>query len=145
LYMAKYPGSLGNSLQVSVCDSANAYTSSSPAPSNANNTAQFTFQPGANSGVLTVTNSNPSGNTANTASLGDATTIVGSLNAGDWLALGNTSIGTQYVQISSVGTPVTTANGVATAVISLANTLFLTERNFSHCDSLLGILQPRKN
>src|SRR6185437_2676748 len=25
LYMAKYPGSLGNSLQVSVCDSANAY------------------------------------------------------------------------------------------------------------------------
>ena len=126
LYMAKYPGTPGNSLQVSVCDSANAYSSVSPAPADANNTAQFTFQPGANNGVLTVTNSNPASNTANTSSLSDATTIVGSLNAGDWLALGNTSVGTQYAKISSIGAPVTTANGVATAVISLANTLFLT-------------------
>lgn len=126
LYMAKYPGAKGNSLGVSVCDSANAYSSVSPAPANSNNTAQFNFQPGANTGLFTVTNSNPSGNTANSAAQTDATTILGSLNVGDWLSLGNTSVGTQYVQIASVGAPVTTANGVSTAVISLANTLFLT-------------------
>jgi len=126
LYMAKYPGAMGNSLKVSVCDSANAYSSTSPAPSDANNTSQFIFQPGANTGVLTVTNSNPASNTANTSSQTDATAITGSLNAGDWLLIGNTTVGTQYAQISSVGTPVTTANGVSTATISLANTLFLT-------------------
>lgn len=126
LYMAKYPGAMGNSLEVSVCDSANAYTSSSPAPADANNTATFNFQPSSNSGTLIVTNSNPASNTANTSAQADATTILGSLNAGDWLLLGNTSVGTQYAKIVSVGTPVTTANGVSTAVISLANTLFLT-------------------
>lgn len=131
VYMAKYPGTKGNSLQVSICDSANAYTSVSPAPATSNNTAQFNFQPGANSGVLTVTNSNPSSNTANTSAQTDATTITGSLNTGDWLLLGNTTIGTQYVQIATVGSPVVTANGVATAVIGLANTLFLTANSTS--------------
>jgi len=126
LYMAKYPGAKGNSLKVSICDSANAYSSVSPLPSSSNNTSQFTFQPGANNGVLTVTNSNPSSNTANTSAQADATTITASLNVGDWIALGNTTVGTQYAQITTVGTPVTIANGVSTAVISLANTLFLT-------------------
>lgn len=131
LYMAKYPGALGNSLQVSVCDSANAYSSVSPAPANANNTAQFNFQPGANTGTLTVTNSTPTSNTANTSAQADASTILATLNSGDWLLLGNTSVGTQYAQITTVGTPVLTANGVSTAVIGLANTLFLTANSTS--------------
>lgn len=131
LYMAKYPGAMGNSLQVSVCDSANAYSSVSPAPANTNNTAQFNFQPGANTGTFTVTNSNPSSNTANTAAQADASTILATLNSGDWLLLGNTSVGTQYAQITTVGTPVLTANGVSTAVIGLANTLFLTANSTS--------------
>lgn len=131
LYMAKYPGSLGNSLQVSVCDSANAYSSVSPAPASSNNTAQFNFQPGGNTGLFTVTNSNPSSNTANTSAQTDAATILATLNSGDWLLVGNTSVGSQYAQITVIGTPVTTANGVSTAVIGLANTLFLTANSTS--------------
>ena len=123
LYIAKYPGSRGNSLAIAVCDSAVAYSSTTAAPVNANNTVSFTFQPGQVAGTFTVTNS--AGATGNTFALSDASAILGGLATGDWVNIGNTTTGTQLAQISVVGSPVLSGNGVATATISLANTLYI--------------------
>jgi len=55
IYRARYPGSLGNSLKVSVVDSANAYSSNvMSSVSNANNTLTFAVSVGANTGTLTA-------------------------------------------------------------------------------------------
>ena len=56
IYRAKYPGSIGNSLKVSICDSANAYQSNvMSSVNNANNTLSFAVSVGANTGTLTAT------------------------------------------------------------------------------------------
>lgn len=56
IYRAKYPGSMGNSLKVSICDSANAYQSNvMSSVNNANNTLSFAVSVGANTGTLTAT------------------------------------------------------------------------------------------
>lgn len=56
IYRAKYPGSCGNSLKISICDSANAYQSNVlSSVNNANNTLSFAVSIGANTGTLTAT------------------------------------------------------------------------------------------
>lgn len=72
-YIAKYPGLIGDSLSVSVCPSANAYS-----------TSDIT-------GLSIVVG-------ANTASV----TSAGTLQAGDVLRVGNTSIGYQDLKVTSV-------------------------------------------
>lgn len=122
-FMAKYPGVMGNSLRVSVCATSSAYSSATPAPTDANNTIAFSFTSGASSGILTVTNTGSVN--ANTAAQTDASAVLAAIHLNDWLVVGNTTVGQQYAQVTSVGTPVTTSNGVSTATISLGNQLFL--------------------
>src|SRR5574337_566631 len=119
-FMAKYPGVMGNSLRVSVCATSSAYSSATPAPTDANNTIAFSFTSGASSGILTVTNTGSVN--ANTAAQTDASAVLAAIHLNDWLVVGNTTVGQQYAQVTSVGTPVTTSNGVSTATISLGST-----------------------
>lgn len=123
LYFAKYPGSIGNSLKISVCDSADAFASTIGAPTDANNTVAFAVAVGASAVTLTVTNSQ--GAAGNSAAETEATTILATLAIGDKLALGNNSIGAQYLKVVSKGTPVVTSNGVAVATITLDSRLTL--------------------
>lgn len=115
LYFAKYPGVLGNSLKVSVCDSASAYSSTAGVPTDANNTVTFEFGVGQTTGVLRVVNSAGS----NTAADSEATAILASLTLGDKLQIGNNTIGQQFVGVVSKATPVAIANGTVTATITL--------------------------
>jgi phage tail sheath protein FI len=71
-FIARYPGVLGNSLKVSVCPSANAYSSA---------VSGVTISTGANTATITTT---------------------GDLAAGDILHIGNDSIGYQDLTVSSV-------------------------------------------
>lgn len=119
LYFAKYPGALGNSLRVSVCDSANAYQSTVGTMEEANTTASFTFTVGSQTGVLTVTNSDGS----NTIAANAATTTLETIQVGDRLLVGNTTTGQQYVKVLAKGAPTVTANGVATATLTLESRL----------------------
>lgn len=80
LYVARYPGTLGNSLKISVCSSANQYLSSITV-ANAN------FTVGSNAATLTV-----SGTAAVTAAL----FVNGSI-----VEVGNSSIGKQYLRVTS--------------------------------------------
>jgi phage tail sheath protein FI len=117
LYWAKYPGAAGNSLRVSICDSASAYRSTIGAPQNANNTVEFDFAVGQYSGTLKITNSGGS----NTDAGADATAILANIAVGDILTIGNNSVGVQSVKVLSKSSPVFISNGVVTATLTLAS------------------------
>lgn len=117
LYFAKYPGEIGNSLKVSVCDSAEAYRSVIGAPTDANNTVTFEFAVGATTGTLRVVNSADSNSAAET----DAQAIIDAITTGDRLYVGNTSTGQQYAKVTAISTPVAISNGEVTATITLEN------------------------
>lgn len=93
-WVAKYPGDLGNSLKVSVCDSADAYTSNVTLT---NVTLDVTV--GANTGSLA--------GTTNT----DISTFTGKLTVGDLLKVGNSSVGIQYLEVSAIPTISTSNTG----------------------------------
>lgn len=117
-YIAKYPGSLGNSLKISVCDSANAYSSALDLVGTESGNAingSFTLNIGANSGAFVFVSDGVVG-AANTY----ANTIASRFTVGDILVAGNSSIGTQYLRINSIG--VVTANAsAATFTINLGS------------------------
>lgn len=108
LYVAKYPGDLGNSLRVSVCDSANAFNSTldlAGVESGNNITGSFSINIGSNTATLSF-DSDDQDTAANTY----ANTIAAAFSVGDAIKVGNASIGTQYLTISAIGTPSVTSN-----------------------------------
>jgi len=115
LYVAKYPGDLGNSLRVSICDSVNAYSSTLDlaGPQSANNiTGAFNISIGSNTATLSFDSDNIDA-AANTY----ANTIAAALSVGDAIKVGNSAIGTQYLTISAIGTPAVSSN-LATFTVS---------------------------
>ena len=93
LYLAKYPGGIGNSLRVSTCSGANVFAST---PSIANTTwlPSLSISIGSNSGLIATTTGTPSA-ISNTL----VTSIAANVVVGDTLLVGNASIGTQYLKI----------------------------------------------
>lgn len=117
-FIAKYPGAIGNSLQVVVCDSASAFSSNTTVP--ANTAVTFSFASFSNSATLSVVaDSNTDATTA-------ATAILNQLALGDFVSVGNSSVGSAVMQISSLGTPTVTANATSTAVINFVNKAYIT-------------------
>ena len=109
-FIARYPGAVGNSLRISVCDSASAYTSNVTII--ANSTGINTTS--SNSTLSFSVNSNTASMTYYYAGAGDANTsnaaaysFANSIASGDYLVAGNTTIGTQYLKIVN-----TTVNAV---------------------------------
>ena len=128
-FVARYPGDLGNSLKVSMCDSANQYTRSINMFSNTSvggaattyklaqlsnaaisiavnstvaNVVLTWIEPGAGGGNLTYAE-------AKTA----ANTILQSLSVGDYIELGNSTVGTQTLKIKSLPAVSSDDSGVA--------------------------------
>jgi hypothetical protein len=90
LYAAKYPGDLGNSLKISVCDSNSAFESTITANGGVSiSVGDATLRFG-------ITGANTVSNTA-------IDNLIASLTVGDVITLGNTSIGKQTSNIISVG------------------------------------------
>jgi Phage tail sheath protein subtilisin-like domain/Phage tail sheath C-terminal domain len=102
-YVAKYAGSLGNSLKVSVCDSANAYSCNLTA-----NAAALTFTVGSNTATINAyATASGGGNTA-------ANAVLNALTVGDYIKAGNTTVGYQYLKVTAITGPTgaeTSANG----------------------------------
>lgn len=111
-YIAKFPGTLGNSLKVSVCDSTAAFSSNLTA-----NIALLSFVVGSN--VATVNAyGNSTANTGNTAAI----SLTSALAVGDYIKAGNSTLGYQYMKITNIVGPTgaettnataASANGVA--------------------------------
>ena len=103
LYIAKWPGLAGNSLKISVCDSANAYSAQINLISNTSistNTSltNASISVGSNTAVIKMANAVG----ANLATVNTiATAIINQLTIGDVIAVGNSSIGKQYLKIST--------------------------------------------
>jgi len=102
-FIAKYPGELGNSLKVSVCDSANAYSKTFNIVANnlindSINLTNISFTVGSNTAQVKVANS-VSGNSLNAQVA--AETVIAGLTVGDFIEAGNSSIGKQYLKITS--------------------------------------------
>jgi hypothetical protein len=125
-YLAKWPGSIGNSLQVAVCETANQYSSNinllnynGVTFGNATATS-INFVVGSNSAVVTVANTTGA-NDINTTQL--AGNVASAFAVGDFVTAGNTNIGTQLLQVASVGSVVTsntagTNTGIATFTLN---------------------------
>lgn len=104
LYMAKYPGELGNSLRVSVCDSNAAYNQALSLTNNGDaniaTTSAMTIIVGSNTATVAVANSA-------TGTLAEANVVARSvqstINVGDIVAVGNTTTGVQYLKVTNVG------------------------------------------
>lgn len=77
-WIARWPGDIGNSLKISVCDSNTAFESSVDLG------ADLTFEVGSNSALLL------------------ANGVASSFSVGDLIKAGNSTIGTQYLKITSV-------------------------------------------
>lgn len=101
-FAAKYPGALGNSLKVSVCDSSEVYSSNLTA-----NAAVLNFTVGSNSATVNAySTSQGSGNTA-------ANAVLNALTVGDYVKVGNSTIGYQYLKVTAKTGPTgaETSNG----------------------------------
>ncbi|CAB5221324.1 tail sheath protein [uncultured Caudovirales phage] len=101
-WVAKYGGYLGNSLKISTCESTNAFSAALQGNSTA--TANMTFATNSNKLQIQVTAS--SNSIANTM----AASIIANLNLGDYVAAGNSSLGTQYLKVTSIGTQADSGN-----------------------------------
>lgn len=105
-FIAKYPGALGNSLKVSVCDSANQFSSNIDLFNVGSNTSfggantNFTINVGSNTATITISNTAA---LASDTPLPQANTIKSLINVGDLIEVGNTSIGKQLLKVTSFG------------------------------------------
>ena len=93
-FLAKYPGSLGNSLKISVCDSATAYSSNLTS-----NVAVINFVSGSN--IATVNAYGTAQGSGNTA----ANSVLSKITVGDYIKAGNSTVGYQYLKVSSITLP----------------------------------------
>ena len=117
LYIAKYPGDVGNSLRVSVVDSVSAYQSNvslANATSTVSN-ATLTIAVGSNAATYTAV-ATANGAAANAA----ASAFTGAITVGDVVTIGNSSIGLQYMKVTAKGTSTVDASNIATVSINFA-------------------------
>lgn len=129
-WVAKYPGDLGNSLRISVCDSAAAFQSTIDLTDIEADTIDesITFTIGSNVAVVSISH-----DTANTdATIAAANEIAGYIQVGDILRAGNSTFGYQYLEITAIETPGLTggADGEAQFEISLRDRYILSS-NFT--------------
>lgn len=117
MYIARFPGELGNSLKISVCDTVNSFSKTITLHSNneiASNSS-FNLTVGSNTAtVLVGFSANGDITDANTSALATKAELA----VGDIIVGGNSTIGTQYLKITSLGA-VTTNSTIATFTIGL--------------------------
>jgi hypothetical protein len=103
VYYARYAGTLGNSLKISVCDSANAYSNALDMTDGAATIeATLTVVPNSLTANLRVVSA-----VSNTAANTSATSIIGKIRVGDYLVVNGQS---QYLKVASLGAAVETGN-----------------------------------
>lgn len=109
-WVAKYPGAMGNSLRIGVCDNAASFQSN-VAVTNSSITAMVDFRVGSNAALVMFTG------TTNAS----ANVVAGLISTGDQILAGNASIGMQYLQVTGVSvsnTFVLNGNVVANAAFN---------------------------
>lgn len=113
LYVARFPGDPGNSIRVSVCDTAAQFKSNTALASNAqidSAASVLTGSVGSNTLTITVTPAD----SANATNVTAANTLGGSVRAGltvgDLIEVGNTKIGYQFLSVTAISNLTSTSN-----------------------------------
>ena len=101
LYVAKYPGKLGNDLRVSVCDAYDGFSTNIALTS-----TSVEFRVGSNTATVKFQG------TSNAS----ATSLEGQISIGDQILTGNSSISKQYLQVKSKTVNSTYVNSSAVAI-----------------------------
>jgi len=113
LYIAKYPGAIGNSIRVSVCDTAAQYSTVANLTPNAQFSANDTYVQG-NVGSNTITVQLSPADTGNTSEVSTvnayAAAVYALMSEGDLVEIGNTRLGFQYLKVTSIGTLTNSSN-----------------------------------
>ncbi|MBT9159496.1 MAG: hypothetical protein DDT26_00755 [Dehalococcoidia bacterium] len=113
MFYAKCPGAMGNSLKVSVCDSAAAFQSEIGRPTLA--AAQITFAAAIGATQITVrAGAAPSGTVTDEIVVQELTAVLASIALGDRLLING-----QYVKVSAKTAPAILSPGVAQATLTL--------------------------
>jgi hypothetical protein len=134
LYVARYPGDLGNSLKISVCDSVNAYSKSIDISNADANLASGTISATIGSNTITFAVANSA-----TGTLAEANTrmvnVLAELQVNDVLEVGNSSIGKQYVKITglpaTMGTNGSFTNGTSRFFTANVDNVYQLSTNYS--------------
>lgn len=104
-FIAKYPGALGNSLKISSCSSGAQFASNTDLLSNSSYTnasaTAASFTVGANTANVVLVAANAT--ITNTEIAAVASVVANTITAGDLIKVGNSSIGVQYLRVTSVG------------------------------------------
>ena len=103
LYVARYPGELGNSLKISVCDSANAYNQSILITGGDANLRDGSIAAVIGSNTITISVANSTVGTVAQANT-RLVAIRDELSLNDIIEVGNSSIGKQYLKITGLPT-----------------------------------------
>jgi hypothetical protein len=105
-WIAKYPGEMGNSLKISVCDSADAWNKSLVLATNTTtmnaSASLMTANIGSTSVLITVAPSTYSNATHVTAANTQAASLNTDLTVGDLVEVGNTVVGKQLLRVVAV-------------------------------------------
>ena len=101
-FVAKYPGALGNSLQVSVCRSANDYLESS-------------------TGTLTIASGSNTATTSQNETTSGGTSLV---NIGDKIKFGNSTVGVAYLEVTAANSTTLSFKSAYTGAVDLSTVSF---------------------
>lgn len=126
-WVARYPGALGNSLRISVCDTYAGFTSTLNLQSYAANSTTVVLNAGSNTATITVL-SVQTNTSAQSAVTNTYNSIVGSIAITDYLEFGNNSVGTQSIKVTAISNVTSVSNTTATSgtfTISLEDQLRL--------------------
>jgi hypothetical protein len=111
-YIARYPGALGNSLKISVCDTSDTYfsnTSLTGGNANISSNSEITTVVATNGSNTFVVHVGQSGTGTIAEAVTRATELSELLSVGDLVELGNSSIGTQLAKVTNIGSVSNTA------------------------------------
>ena len=133
-FLARYPGSLGNSLKISVCDSASAFESTVSNTMAEGDTAKIEIAVGNTELVITAQDTKASFTQTSNVTVAQyllaqntCANIASSFAVGDIIRLGNSSIGFTEKRVAAIGS--TTTTGALTN--SDADTQFTATANIS--------------
>jgi len=135
-YVARYPGALGNSLKISVCDNSNTYFSNTsltggitaiPGSGDANlsSNAELTTIQATNGSNTVVVKIGQSGTGVIAEAVNRAGAVKDLLSVGDLIEVGNTTIGTQLLKVTAISAVSNTAT-VASFTINCESKYTLT-------------------
>lgn len=122
-FVARCPGALGDSLRISVCDTANQYTDTINLASYANGGATISIGIDSNTATVVVVNGhdNSSQNTAQSAVISNATALIDNFQITDYVQFGTPATGQQSLKISAIGAITSNVNSTFAAATFTMN------------------------